>query len=84
MRLAGWLIGLISVVAKALTIIPFMTLIFSVLGAVAGLIEGVAIIGSLRFIAVLAGLEGLYVAYIGGSVIAGISERWVTWFMRLF
>lgn len=83
-RLVGWVVGFANTLFKVLTVIPFVTLIFSALGAVAGLIQGIAIIGSLRVLAVLAGLEGWYVAYLGGSAIATICEHWFDWVSHLF
>lgn len=74
-RLVGFGFKLVDGVFKILSVIPFLKSINSILGAIAGLAEGIILIGGIIFVIKTYFLEPHLVAWVTSSVVAQWIEK---------
>lgn len=79
-RLVGLLFWLADKALKILTILPFLSTIHSILGAIVGFAEGLLLIGSSSYIVLTLRLDPLLLTWIGRSAIAPVAQ---TFFYRV-
>jgi len=74
-RLVGFAFKLVDGIFKILSVIPFLKSINSILGAIAGLAEGIILIGGVVFVIKTYLLEPHLVAWVTSSVVAQWIEK---------
>lgn len=74
-RLVGFGFKLVDGVFKILSVIPFLKSINSILGAIAGLVEGIILIGGVIFVIKSYFLEPHLVAWVSSSIVAQWIEK---------
>lgn len=73
-RIVSFIFWIVDKLFKIVTLLPFLSTIYTILGALIGLFEGIFLIGSLSYIIVTLHLNPAWMAWISASRIAVFSQ----------